>query len=609
METGFKNAPVKKLGTLRKTILSLLILLLLLSGLSYSLFLVAQENQKPVVYVISMQSKVQSDLMDAIRLVNRLLYLNQNVNWVAETVTVPMGMIGQLEGGDFIVPFYPNLQNDASSFSSLSQSHLEGIFNEFHVPIVKLSGDADVRVYPLKYVKIAVFYGGGVTGGALEHIRPLEEAGFHVGIVREENLTRESLAKYDVLTFPGGGPYDKYLSQENMDAIRDFVNSGGGFLGTCGGSVLGIELGLLDAKAIWGQYEAFAFFRGPLLLNLTSSLNPIAFGCSSLLESMYFAGPYISNIGNNVETIASYYARTSNLSVYFPEISKAYNYAPKPEVIDDFWGKPAIIAGKFGSGKVVLSGVHPEILTVSQRLFFNSIYYLSCGNQFVFSTLQHSSTQKVSNFNLSSENLSLPNETVWSQLRNSTSTLINSASDDQKVLTELGELNTQLVGLAGEYAHLFLNDIQNRSIALLTRIEELHNAYTNLEADKTLLNQRQTYSLSQSLTLLNLLFSIEELQRRILNLKESFSELPNLTRLMDRVKDELLNEKLLLQQIKSENSRDSQYYQNIINLHAAESLTLVKMKDEVDCYLLKWTFEAESILTEADLLNLVSNQV
>lgn len=248
-------------------------------------------------------------------------------------------------------------------------------------------------------------------------------------------------------------------------------------------------------------------------------------------------------------------------------------------------------------------------MTVSQRLFFNSIYYLSCGNQFVFSTLQHSSTQKVSNFNLSSENLSLPNETVWSQLRNSTSTLINSASDDQKVLTELGELNTQLVGLAGEYAHLFLNDIQNRSIALLTRIEELHNAYTNLEADKTLLNQRQTYSLSQSLTLLNLLFSIEELQRRILNLKESFSELPNLTRLMDRVKDELLNEKLLLQQIKSENSRDSQYYQNIINLHAAESLTLVKMKDEVDCYLLKWTFEAESILTEADLLNLVSNQV
>jgi hypothetical protein len=71
----------------------------------------------------------------------------------------------------------------------------------------------------------------------------------------------------------------------------------------------------------------------------------------------------------------------------------------------------------------------------------------------------------------------------------------------------------------------------------------------------------------------------------------------------------LLNEKLLLQQIESETSQDSQYYQNIINLHAAESLTLVKLKDEVDYYLLQWTFEAESILTEAILLNYTASLI
>jgi len=600
--------PVKKLAAPRKTVLALLILPLLLSGLSYSLYLAAQANQKPVVYVITMQSNSQPYLTNATRLVNRLLYLNQSVYWLAETVTVLMGMVGQLEGGDFIVPFIPNLQNGASSFSSLSQAYLEGIFIEFHVPIVKLSSNLNARVYPLEHVKVAVFYGGGVTGGAHEHIRPLENAGFNVEIIRED-LTCESLAEYDIVTFPGGGPYDKYLSQENMQAIKDFVSGGGGFLGTCGGSMLGIKLGLLDAEpAINGQYETFADLRGPLLLNLTADpVNPIVFGYSSFVESMYFWGPFLSSIGNDVETIGSYHARTRNLSVYFPEISKAYDYTPKTEVIDDFWGTPAIIAGKYGSGKVVLSAVHPEILPVSQRLFFNSIYYLSSGDEFLFRTSQYPVTQKTSRANSGNEVTSIVNESAWHQLRTSTSTLISSASKNREVLKGLEELNTQLVGVVGEYLQLFLDDIQNRSTALLTKIEELHDAYRNLEADKTLLKQTQPLSLSHSLARLNLLSSMDELQRRILSLQGSLSSLSNLTQLMSTAKDELLNEKLLLQQLESETSQDSQYYQNIIGLHAAESLTLVRLKDEVDYYLLKWTFEAESILTEANLLNYTSS--
>jgi hypothetical protein len=600
---------VKELDRLRKIVLALLILPLLLPSSFYLLYLAAQESQKPLVYVISMRSNEPSELRNAVKLVNRLLYLSQSVYWVAQPSSVLIeGEEHLLDSGDFIIPLYQNLQNATSPSSFFSQNYLEEIFEESRVPLMKTYGNFEALVYPLKYAKVAVFYGGGVTGGALEHIRPLEDAGFGVGIAHEENLSRESLAKYDIVTFPGGGPYDKYLSQEDMETIKGFVNNGGGFLGTCGGSMLGIKLGLLDAEpAIEGQYEAFADLRGPLLLNLTTSMNPIVFGYSSLVESMYFAGPFISNIGNNVETIGSYHARTGNLSVYFPEISKAYNYTPQPEVIDGFWGTPAIIAGKYGSGKVVLSAVHPEILPVSQRLFFNSIYYLSCGSQFMFSTLQHSSTQKVSNFNLSNEALGIINETAWSQLRSSTSTLINSASRDREVLMGLKERNMRLVGLAGEYLQLFLDDIQNRSTALQTKIEELHNAYRNLEVDKTFLKQAQPRSLSHLLTRLNLLSSIEELQHRVLSLQESFANLSDLTHLMDTVKDELLNEKSLLQQIESETSQDNQYYQNIINLHIAESLTLVKLKDEVDYYLLKWTFEAKSILTEANLLNYASS--
>lgn len=600
---------MKGLDRLRKIVLALLILPFLLSSSFYLLYLAAQENQKPIVYIISMRSNVPSDLRNAVKLVNRLLYLDQSVYWVAQPSSVLIeGEEYMLDGGDFIIPLYQNLQNDISPFSFFSQNYLEEIFEELHVPIIKTNSNVEALVYPLQYAKVVVFYGGGVTGGALEHIRPLEDVGFSIGIVREENLSRESLAKYDVVTFPGGGPYDKYLSQENMETIKDFVNGGGGFLGTCGGSILGIKLGLLDAEAaVEGSYEAYADLRGPVLLNLTASINPIVFGYSLSVESMYFYGPFITKTGNDVETVASYRSRTTDLSTYFPEIAKAYNYTPQTEVIDDFWGASAIIAGKYGSGKVVLSTVHPEILAASQRLFFNSIYYLSCGDEFIFRTSQYPSARKTSKTNLSNEPLSIINEVVWSQLRTSASALIDSASTAQEVLIGQEELNTQLVGVNGEYLQLFLNDIQNRSTALLTKIEELHDAYRNLESAKTLLKQRQPLSLSHSVAFQNLLFLTERLQRRILSLQESMSNLSSLTYLVDAVNDDLLGEKALLRQIESENSQDNQYYQNIINLHAQESLSLVKLKDEVDYHLLQWTFEAESILFEANLLNYALN--
>ena len=187
-----------------------------------------------------------------------------------------------------------------------------------------------MHAYPLNQAKLAVFYGGGVTGGSLEHIYPLEEAGFSLGIVREENLRRGELSEYNVITFPGGGPYGNYLSEEDMESIRDFVRLGGGFLGTCGGLILGIELELLDAEvAMAGQYEAYADLRGPVLLKVTRSSSPVVFGYPTFFESTYFMGPFISSVGTDVDAIGSYYNSTENLSLYFPEIIKAYNFTPQ----------------------------------------------------------------------------------------------------------------------------------------------------------------------------------------------------------------------------------------------------------------------------------------
>jgi len=278
---------MKKLRKLASPAFGIVVLLLFFTALFSSVYLMMVENQTPWVYVISMQTDLWSSQMNAVRLVNTLLHLNVSAYWLAEPLDISVDEAEYaFASGDFIIPSCPGLSCGNILCSTVSPQYVEKLSTEFNVSVLKTRRNIEVLAYPLKQAKVAVFYGGGVTGGSLEHIYPLEEAGFSLGIVREENLRRGELSEYDVITFPGGGPYENYLGEEDMESIRDFVRLGGGFLGTCGGMVLGIELGLLDAEvAMAGQYGAYANLRGPVLLNVTQSSSPVVFGYSKFLES------------------------------------------------------------------------------------------------------------------------------------------------------------------------------------------------------------------------------------------------------------------------------------------------------------------------------------
>ena len=222
---------MNKLSRFASSVFKIVALPLILTTLFSSIYLNCVENQKPSIYIISMQKVSQFNAINSVKLVNKLLYLNENVYMLAEPLTVSVdGVKYALASGDFVIPFHQSLQSDTFLCSTVSQNYFEKLSAELGVPILKIHDNIEARVYPLKQAKVAVFYGGGVTGGALEHINPLEEAGFSLGIVREEDLRRGDLSEYDIITFPGGGPYEKYLSEEDREAIRDFVKRGGGFL-------------------------------------------------------------------------------------------------------------------------------------------------------------------------------------------------------------------------------------------------------------------------------------------------------------------------------------------------------------------------------------------
>ena len=75
---------------------------------------------------------------------------------------------------------------------------------------------------------------------------------------------------------------------------------------------------------------------------------------------------------------------------------------------------------------------------------------------------------------------------------------------------------------------------------------------------------------------------------------------------MGIVDEELLGEKLLLQEILSGNVSSAERYQQIIDLHASESLTLGNLKDDLDYYLLNWSFEIGFVLIEPHFFNYVT---
>ena len=189
---------MKKLGKSAACVLKIVALLLILTTLFSSVYLNRVENQKPLIYIISMQKVSQSNAINSVNLVNKLLYLNENVYILAAPLAVSIdGVEYTLANGDFIIPFHKYPQSVKSLYSNGFQNYFEKLSEEFSVPILKMHGSIEARVYPLKRSKVAVLYAGGVTGGALEHIHTLEEAGFSLGLISEEDLSRGDLSEYN----------------------------------------------------------------------------------------------------------------------------------------------------------------------------------------------------------------------------------------------------------------------------------------------------------------------------------------------------------------------------------------------------------------------------
>jgi len=199
---------------------------------------------------------------------------------------------------------------------------------------------------------------------------------------------------YKVIFFPGGMAYhyNNLICSEGKERIRNFVQNGGGYFGICAGSFFAADQALWDdypgggnpvlydddtgylnfcggpsgysldlfpgvgVGPINGIASFYDLYQGWAMATITFQSNnvlPHFRGSNGLKtmpfseEIMYYGGPYfiLDETAPNYENISGY----QELATY------------------DYNDEAAIVSFKYGNGKVVLCGPHPEIEENSHR--------------------------------------------------------------------------------------------------------------------------------------------------------------------------------------------------------------------------------------------------
>ena len=180
--------------------------------------------------------------------------------------------------------------------------------------------------------------------------------GYSVASVDADLINNGGLDNFRILCVPGGDMYrySQDISSGGKENIRDFMHSGGGYIGICGGAYFASEtvrwrgtllnmtpLGLFPGSAegpndVIVPYPDYAMCK----INITNTTHPITQSMPDSMWVLYYWGPeLIVEEGADVSILGAY-----NSSIH-----------------------TAMVALEYGEGRVFLIGTHPEIEEDSGR--------------------------------------------------------------------------------------------------------------------------------------------------------------------------------------------------------------------------------------------------
>jgi glutamine amidotransferase-like uncharacterized protein len=223
--------------------------------------------------------------------------------------------------------------------------------------------DSNSNNTTVSVTKVLIFDGQGVMGSSVDGIEDTLNASNNENISSNNKIiyntssviNSETLSGYDVLIMPGGEAAD-YLANDDIDgnSIKQFVSSGKAYIGICAGAYAGSNY-ITGQQSGWGLAPDVNTisegYEGPLKISSTSFGNKIL---NSSVTSIHMdSGPAMTT--NNSQIIMATFA--DNNTGYI-------NYA-------------AIIGDTYGSGRVILSGPHPEMDPENPQLLTNMILWVT----------------------------------------------------------------------------------------------------------------------------------------------------------------------------------------------------------------------------------------
>jgi parallel beta-helix repeat protein len=414
----------------------------------------------------SIQQSITNMINDLLRINIPVFWASSNFSSLTRTISNDSTNIRFFKRGAFIVPFTGNSSTNALIISVATDYELGSEIETYYpVNMFFIMEPLSIDVYPLNNAKCALRY--GLTfgyGDVYPYSDILYSSGFlDIQLLLDDEVSQKLNNKdFNILIWPGAmanlmgiASLVKAADVKICRSIRDFVNNGGGYVGSCygadsasSGSILPIYiiqkykrdlptigwLALTSSSVLTVNCGAF------VTVTLVNCSHPVSFGLDKIQESFHIGGPVFTWTTIDQDTQAL--GILENIQVEWWRNS-VYEKMP-PQLIEKYLtfvkGKPIWISSNFGEGKIVAFGCHPEFNFPNRqdRVIDNAVLYTTSDKN---TTIQFTSPMLFSEINALStitSNIDLPNyQPIFNEIWNTTNSVNNTCKKIDETLRNM----------------------------------------------------------------------------------------------------------------------------------------------------------------------------